>query len=262
MVHRLSGVTSIVAASSDRAEVREMLSPSLNVRENRALASEIKFLVTAAQADGIADWARARLGADPNASAGAGDVYRITSLYFDTDQFDVFHRKGSFGRGKYRIRRYDTAKSAFLERKLKTHNLVCKRRTKVKIRDLDRLVDRGRDRAWDGDWFHRRLAVRELSPVCQVTYLRTARVSMTEGGPIRLTLDRAIRTAAIDGPGFKAIEEGVPLAGEPLILELKFCAPFPGLFRTLVDGFALVPAPMSKYRAAAATLGLVSQRLD
>ena len=245
----------------DTAEVREMLSPSLNVRENRALASEIKFVVTAEQAEGIAGWARTRLGADPNAG-GENDVYRITSLYFDTDGFDVFHRNGSFGRGKYRIRRYDTAKSAFLERKLKTHNLVCKRRTKVKIRELDRLSNTGRDRDWEGDWFHRRLAARELKPVCQVTYLRTARVSMTEGGPIRLTLDRAIRTAAIDGPGFKAIEEGVPLAGEPLILELKFCAPFPGLFRTLVDGFALVPAPMSKYRAAAATLGLVSPRLD
>ena len=118
----------------DSAEVREMLSPSLNVRENRALASEIKFVVTAEQAEGIAGWARTRLGADPNAG-GENDVYRITSLYFDTDGFDVFHRNGSFGRGKYRVRRYDTSKSAFLERKLKTHNLVCKRRTKVKIRE-------------------------------------------------------------------------------------------------------------------------------
>jgi hypothetical protein len=250
-----------MAAFGDPAEVREMLSPSLNVRENRALASELKFVVSPAQAGAIADWARERLGADPNAG-GEGDLYRITSLYFDTAHFDVFHRNGSFGRGKYRVRRYDTAKSAFLERKLKTHNLVCKRRTKVKIRELDRLSSGRRDRAWDGDWFQRRLAARELMPVCQVTYLRMARVSMTEDGPIRLTLDQSIRTAAIDGPRFQPVEEGVPLAGEPLVLELKFRAPFPERFQELVDGFGLAPAPFSKYRTAAATLGLVSPRLD
>jgi len=239
-----------------------MLSPSLNVRENRALASEIKFVVTAGQARGIADWGRSRLGADPNASGEMGDEYRITSLYFDTNRFDVFHRNGSFGRGKYRVRRYDTSKSAYLERKLKTHNMVCKRRTKVKIRELDRLSNVARDLSWDGDWFHRRLAARELSPVCQVTYLRTARMSMTESGPIRLTLDRAIVTAAIDGPRFRPVEEGMPLANEPLILELKFRGLFPHLFQELVDGFGLSATPLSKYRTAAATLGLTAPRLD
>jgi hypothetical protein len=236
-----------------------MLSPSLNVREARALASEIKYVVTPAQAGGIVDWARTRLGADPNATA---DVYRITSLYFDTDGFDVFHRNGSFGRGKYRIRRYDTSKSAYLERKLKTHDMVSKRRTKVKIRELDCLSNCRRDRSWDGDWFHRRLALRELAPVCQVTYLRTARVSMTETGPIRLTLDCAIGIAAVDGPRFRPIEESMPLAGEPLILELKFRAPFPRLFRELVDGFDLSPTAISKYRTAAATLGLAAPHSD
>jgi hypothetical protein len=259
---RLIGVTGMIERSGGFAEVREMLSPSLNVRENRALASEIKFIVTAAQADGIAGWARTRMGPDPNAIGEGGDVYRITSLYFDTDRFDVFHRHGSFGRAKYRIRRYDSAKSAFLERKLKTRDLVCKRRTKVKIRELDRLSNGGRDLSWDGDWFHRRLAARELRPVCQVTYLRAARVSMTESGPIRLTLDRAIRTAAIEGPRFREIECGIPLKGEPLILELKFRAPLPEQFRLLVEEFGLVSAPVSKYRTAAATLGLVAPRLD
>lgn len=239
-----------------------MLSPSLTVRESRVLASEIKFVVTAAEAAAIAGWARTRLAADPNAGGEQCDEYRITSLYFDTNTFDVFHRNGSFGRGKYRIRRYDTAKSAFLERKLKTHDMVCKRRTKVKIYELDRLLNHRRDAAWDGDWFHRRLAARALRPVCQVTYLRTARVAMTETGPIRLTLDRAIRTAAVDGPKFQPVKEGMPLAGEPLILELKFRAPFPDLFRELVDALGLMPAPISKYRTAAATLGLAAPRLD
>ena len=140
--------------------------------------------------------------------------------------------------------------------------MSCKRRTKVKIRELDRLSNVARDLSWDGDWFHRRLAARELSPVCQVTYLRTARMSMTETGPIRLTLDRAIVTAAVDGPGFRPVEEGMPLANEPLVLELKFRGLFPHLFRELVDGFGLSATPLSKYRTAAATLGLAAPRLD
>jgi len=235
-------------------ELSEMLSPSLHMRENCALAAEIKFLVTPAQSDRIANWARARLDADPNAS---GDVYRITTLYFDTTQCDVFHRKGSYGRGKYRIRRYDEAQCAFLERKLKTADLVGKRRTKVKVRELERLLGGARDCGWDGDWFQRRLEARALVPVCQVTYLRTARVSLTEHGPIRLTIDRWLRTAAIDSPRFRPIHECMPLAGDPLILELKFRGPFPELFEELVKDLALFPKPISKYRTAAATLGLV-----
>jgi hypothetical protein len=36
----------------------------------------------------------------------------------------VFHRRGSFGRSKYRIRRYGEAQVGFLERKLKTRGLL------------------------------------------------------------------------------------------------------------------------------------------
>src|SRR5688572_2760812 len=95
------------------------MSPSTDTRENREFASETKFLVTPAVAEQIRDWARARLAPDPNASGesnDAYDAYQITSLYFDTENFDVFHRKGSFGRSKYRIRRYGESEIAFLER--------------------------------------------------------------------------------------------------------------------------------------------------
>ena len=69
------------------------MSPSTDLRENREFASEIKFLVSPALADQIRDWARGRLAPDPNAAGGSGDAYLVTSLYFDTGQFDVFHVK-------------------------------------------------------------------------------------------------------------------------------------------------------------------------
>src|SRR5262249_55485544 len=87
--------------------------------------------------------------------------------------------------------------------------------------------------------------------------LRTARVAMTGQGPIRLTLDSEIRTAPAGAPRFSEPGSGTPLAGEPLILELKFRGPVPELFRELIDAFGLYQASISKYRSAAATLGLV-----
>src|ERR1044071_4237055 len=106
------------------------MSPSIDLRENRPFASEIKFAVNPRLGESIREWARVRLAPDPNASGEGGDGYRITSLYFDTRQFDVFHRRGSYGRSKYRIRRYGSSAVGFLERKLKTRGLVSKRRTR------------------------------------------------------------------------------------------------------------------------------------
>ena len=116
------------------------MSPSTDLRENREFASEIKFLICPALADQIRDWARGRLAPDPNAAGASGDAYPVTSLYLDTERFDVFHRKGSFGRSKYRVRRYGQSEIAFLERKLKTGGLLTKRRSIVKLDELEQLA--------------------------------------------------------------------------------------------------------------------------
>ena len=58
------------------------MSPSTDVRENREFASELKFVADPAKAEQIRNWASTRLLPDPNASDGAIDTYRITSLYF------------------------------------------------------------------------------------------------------------------------------------------------------------------------------------
>ena len=107
------------------------MSPSTDLRENREFASELKFVISRPLAEQIRVWGGARLAPDPNAPGESNDAYRIASLYFDTPHFDVYHRNGSFGRSKYRIRRYDASEVAFLERKLKTRGLVSKRRTVV-----------------------------------------------------------------------------------------------------------------------------------
>ena len=223
-------------------------------RETRVFASEVKFLVDIAMAGELRDWIRAHLQADPHGSGPFGDEYRTTSVYFDTVDGDVFHRRGSFGRSKYRVRRYGSSPVVFLERKLRQPGVLAKRRTLVPIEALDRLQAVDYDPGWNGSWFHRRLLLRQINPVCQVSYSRTARVASTTAGPARLTLDERVSAAPITVPTL-APADGVPVLAGQLILELKFAHDLPMVFRRLVETFKLAPRPASKYRMGAAALG-------
>jgi hypothetical protein len=233
------------------------MSPSTETHDNRASASEIKFLLTPALAEQIRGWACTHLMPDPNAQGAQSDTYRITSLYFDTEQLDVFHRRGSYGRGKYRIRRYGQSELGFLERKLRTRRQLTKRRSVVELGHLDRLTCTEPQRDWTGCWFHRRLLARKLGPLCQVSYNRTARVAMTQHGPIRLTLDEDLCAQSADGLYFSA-PGGTPICPDQVILELKFRYAMPTLFKYLVEEFALNSQPISKYRLAVTALDLAA----
>lgn len=223
-------------------------------RENREFAAEIKFLVTAHVAEQIRAWARARLLPDPHATGAGGDSYRICSLYFDTVGLDVLSRRGSYGRSKLRIRRYNEEAVAFLERKLRTRRMLAKRRSRVDIVELPRLAEAWARPDWPGYWFHRRLLVRRLVPMCQISYRRTARVALTPHGPVRLTLDEDIRALGASGLEFQE-GAGRPVLRDAVILELKFRVVLPALFKHLVEEFMLCPRPLSKYRLAMAALG-------
>jgi hypothetical protein len=231
------------------------------VTEERRVAAEVKFLVAFDEAAAIREWARARLKADPFGQGPFGDTYRTTSLYFDTAAADVFYRRGSYGRSKYRIRRYGSSETIFLERKLKKQDLVSKRRSIVALDELPRLAANEPEPHWPGFWFHRRVLARELHPVCRISYRRMALL----GSNVRLTLDDDLRVEpesrfVWSAPG------GAPILEGRAILEMKFenrdtCmsdtragrpAPLepPPVLRELMETFALIAEPVSKYRLA------------
>ena len=226
-----------------------------DTRETRGFASEIKFLVDPATGSRIRDWARARLEPDPHGGGPFADEYLTTSLYFDTAAFDVFHRRGSYGRSKYRIRRYEGEAVAFLERKLRRQTRLAKRRSAAPIKDLTRL-DAEMNGAWPGSWFEQRIVVRRLHPVCQISYRRLARVSMREADAIRLTLDEDLRALARTHVAFGA-EDGVAALPQRMVLELKYRGALPAIFKQLVEELTLAPRRVSKYRFAVAALGLI-----
>ena len=225
-------------------------------REIRECASEIKFVVDGETAARVRERARGLLSPDPHASGPAGDEYGITTIYFDTYDFDVYHRRGSYRRAKFRVRRYGEEDGVFLERKLRTSELLSKRRTRVGLDELPRLAGVEADQGWTGRWFHRRLAVRRLQPVCQVAYQRTARVGLTDEGPIRLTLDEGLHGWPVDAAAFESSDRPRELTSR-IIMELKFRGEMPGLFKRLVEEFTLRPSRVSKYR-----LGIAATRPD
>jgi hypothetical protein len=230
-------------------------------REHRPFASEVKFLVTPAQGQAIREWARARLSPDPHGSGDAGDAYTTSTIYCDTPDFDVFRRRGSYGRSKYRIRRYATSDIIFLERKLRTKRMLSKRRSLVPIDELALLgaSDQAWPRSWSGAWFGDRLSTRRLVPICQVAYDRVARLTATPYGIARLTLDANLRACPAPTFEFQTSEPEPVLPGR-LILEMKFRMDMPAMFKALVDEFQLNPGPVSKYRSAIAALGVVCRQ--
>jgi hypothetical protein len=192
------------------------------------------------------------MAADPHGTGPFGDEYDSTTVYFDTTGHDVFHRRGSFGRAKYRVRRYGRGDAVFLERKLRTPRLVVKRRTRIALDEVPRLAHPGSEE-WAGRWFERRVSARCLQPVCQVSYRRMARGGEAAGGPIRLTLDAAVLATAADAVAF-ARDSDTPVLPDLLILELKFRNEAPALFKRLVGDLALTPRVASKYRCAVSAL--------
>jgi hypothetical protein len=227
------------------------------VRYINRFTSETKLLVDARLGDDIRAWARNRLGPDPHGRGPFRDQYGVVSLYLDTAAHDVYHRRGSYGRSKYRIRHYENDQAAFLERKLRTRLRLTKRRTRIPLEAVSGLRLDDPDPTHPGYWFFRRVLLRRLHPVCVIQYSRTARMADTSEGPVRMTLDATVLAAPTNLVTLAAAPAR-PLVDGQMVLELKYSGVFPRIFKDLVDEFHLTPRPASKYRFAVHTLGLAA----
>jgi hypothetical protein len=230
--------------------------------EKRDAAYEIKFVVPMAIAERAIAWARKNLSPDPHVGVNGNDCYHVNSLYFDTEALDVYRRNGSYGKAKYRVRRYGEDYNVFLERKLKSRGLVSKRRTRVADSDISYLANGYAPDEWSGYWFRRRLSARQLRPRCQIKYQRVARVGSIPEGSLRLTVDKDICSFATEN--YQVNESGAwqPLLPERCILELKFRLGLPPLFKSLVEELGLIPQPVSKYRLSIQAFGLAPEALQ
>lgn len=227
------------------------LSPSLAaVPDGGVPAFETKFSVPAAAAAAVEAWVAERLARDPH-SDPVRNGYRITSVYFDTPAFDVFHRRPGFDVHKYRVRRYGTEPVAQLERKSKKDGRVWKHRAVAPLAALDRSADE-----WGVPWFAQELADLNLRPVCAVTYDRSAFVGAGPTGPVRVTFDRAAVGRTADGVSLAPVADGVSLLADEVVVELKYLASLPPLFKEAIEAHRLTQTGLSKYRRCARATGL------
>lgn len=226
-------------------------------RETRDFARETKFLVEASLIPELKAWVRSSLGRDPHGTGDHGDEYATTSLYFDTRSFDVYRRNASYRRGKFRIRRYGLLDFIFLERKMRTDRLLAKRRTTVPLDGLQRIGEPTADRSWPGYWFHRRILMRGLQPLVQISYERTARLSILNGDPIRFTIDTNLRVLPMPDRAFLP-GLGFPLLEDKAIVEMKYRRDLPAVLKEAVERFRLAPVAVSKYRVGFKALGYVA----
>lgn len=218
----------------------------------KAQSVEQRFVVESATAAGILAWAREALAPDPHGSGSHGDTYSAVTKYFDTPAFDTFFRRGSFGRAKYRVRRYGSEDVVFVERKLRTAAVLAKRRSRARLESLEEQLRRD-----DGEagWFARRLALRRLGPICLIGYDRVARQVAMHDHVARLTVDSNIRVARDHDSSFECAP-AIPLLAGQSIVELKYRAFPPAIFKALAERFMMTPQKVSKYRGAVAALGL------
>lgn len=228
------------------------------IRDFQEGVFEHKFAVGPHQVAPVLEWMRSEFEADPHGTGAEGDGYLVQSVYLDTPAFDVFHRRGSFGRAKFRVRRYGVAETVFLERKLKRGGLVRKRRVEVDSGQLDHLRAAANGVVWPGSWFHHRLAVRGLRPVIRMSYDRVARLGWGAGGRIRVTLDRALRAESAAEFELPWPLSGVDLFRGGAVLEIKFGDTLPPTAKVLVEKLGLAAGAISKYRTGVRACGLVA----
>jgi len=227
------------------------------IDQRRDGVCELKFPVPPATVERALAWIRSEWTPDPHGSGDTGDTYLVKSLYLDTGAFDVFHRRASFGRAKFRIRRYGDCTDLFLERKLKRDGVVRKRRVSVDPAEVARLDQVANGVVWPGSWFHHRLSLRSLRPVVMMNYRRVARLGRDDTGPIRVTFDRELRAVAADRFEVPRLIDGPDLLGHGAVLEIKFQRDLPAAARRFVQDAGLVEAGCSKFRLGLRACGLV-----
>ncbi len=218
---------------------------------------EVKFPLQDVVVGRVLQWMRLNLEPDSHGLGEQADAYFVQSLYLDTADLDVFHRRGSYARAKFRIRRYGESGEVFLERKLKRDGVVRKRRLAIPSEELARLHAQANGAGWPGAWFHHRLELRQLQPVVRMTYCRVARLGHDLDGRFRVTLDRDLHAALPAGFAVPCALPGDDLLRGGAVMEVKFRRALPSAVKILAEELHLAIGPLSKYRTGVRSCGLV-----
>jgi hypothetical protein len=249
------------------SSLQPVLAESATVKSEPSLDQriEFKYLLDNETSESVKLWARENLGVDAHCDPQFGDSYEVNTLYFDSPQFDLYHRTGVVGRTKHRIRRYGNESTIWLETKRKDkHDVVTKNRTAVTeeelhIRALECHDTWQADAPWCGDWFLERIHRRGLQPSVQVHYRRFARTAILGNESLRLTIDSHLQSSLPQGWQVMNREQVKVIDSANVeVLELKFHNHMPSRFKDLLRSIPIKLTPFSKYRTSVEACELIS----
>jgi hypothetical protein len=219
----------------------------------------MKFLLDPAKAAELERLLQGSLSPDPHADFAHGNSYSLTTLYCDTPELAVFHRRGRYRLFKFRLRRYGASGRIYLERKSKRRLEVRKRRAVVALDDILRFQQSPDGNGWAGAWYHSQLVRNQFQPVCILHYDRVAYFGPGEHGALRLTLDRNITGGLVNAWSFEQPAQQHRLFADKVVCELKYRGPLPALFKSVIDSLQLLSVGVSKYRALLIAAGIATQ---
>ena len=186
---------------------------------------------------------------------GENGSYKIRSLYFD-DDFDTALKEKINGinlREKFRLRFYDDDVTYIrLEKKSKINGLCQKIAAVLSVKEVQKLL--AGDIGWMVDSeeaivreLYLKMVNKGLKPKTIIEYQRDAFVF--PAGNVRVTLDNNIRTGIQCVDFFQSDCVMVPVAENPIILEVKWDEFLPGIIRDIVNLEGRRDVAFSKYAA-------------
>ena len=199
---------------------------------------EWKYQISRADAISLRPGLRAVMKPDPHASDG---TYTVRSLYFDTPGDKALREKINSvnTREKFRIRYYNGDTGFIqLEKKFKCNGLGIKEKARLTAAEAQSIA------IGDIGWMPRspNPLVRELYAKMRTTGLHaktiveyTREAYAWEPGNARVTLDSGIRTSLRNTHLLDPQCPTIPIAGNPIILEVKWDRFLPDIIRDVVQ---------------------------
>ncbi|MBE0535843.1 MAG: polyphosphate polymerase domain-containing protein [Phycisphaerae bacterium] len=221
---------------------------------------ELKYRISESKARAIAEYVRAYLEPDRYAKLRPRGEYPITSLYLDSDGFQLAREtlEGKKNRFKLRVRGYsDNPQSpCFFEVKRRVSNVILKSRARVQHEDIARILQTARIPAgYKTDekalkQFLLYVNYLQARPLVLVRYMREAYEGDSDNR-VRITFDRQLcynvtrePIVKLNGTGWQDARLGF------VVLEVKFTANYPAWLNRMVRVFDLKQTSMSKYASS------------
>ena len=173
--------------------------------------------------------------------------YFVNSLYFDNDNFDLYHdtRDGIQKRFKFRIRAYESSDVFFLEKKIKKNNIVFKHRSKINndFNDI-KLVNKENIEFFNDFLYLKKIKI--LKPKIFIKYQRD--VYLNDKKDFKITFDKNL-SACIFKSNLNS-NNFINFSNSLCVMEIKFKFKIPFWFDLMLRSNNLKNTGFSKMCAA------------